>query len=1121
MIQCRIYFPDVSGYFSDDFYEVDLGMTITREFGETLDSAQLSISNVPASRRIGGYIKPYSFAYLELDDGTGTKGYLFLVDTILESSGLMVNDDVLYYSYEVTLMSQTKLLEKIQLPNRTITHSLVDGQKTINQVMAELFDQYMPKIKAYDRELGTWKYEPIISVDTSTTDFERFNVPCADISMSDPTLRQAITSLMVQVHCLPKVEDMALGYIDLDAKPDEINANGIDERQESNASDSFVTKLVTSPTQVLDDGNEVVCETLGFRDRGSVFLKSDSNLKLETRFPIYSITDAKLRYYHSLSLNMKVGKVQHIKGNFIATPNFSNDVDTGNPTLFVDWTGAGNSDLGSHTIGGTIFQIDASRGQWKVRNSIALPTTTFSVEQQRGSVRVLAKALTDIFTYPSSGDSDFNYVFTLARVRIDNGDELFISDTASGFPWQPLTYLLSADTALNKAVSNTSVAGLYQKTITPLFAESSARALKDTDFLKMGSVSTIEELSRYIYGTVSYSIGSREITGFSQKYTKTSGWFNSSFTYIENIVNTVFNIDKEGEKMPTPATFTNEENPYFSEAFANSDISVSVSLTYNDRPAIISPWETLATIGSGYPFIFFDISYIPLTDARVCFPKKDRHPFELEQLDSSENGLVASRSFGLSESEKIARLGQPVLSAHKRVYSLGEYEGLGDGLNRLIKGATSLYTTFSETIKANGEALDISYTASRDYVLKNYFTSVVTKYRAYENVDYSKSVLRKENYLVYLDLETYYFNGDDHVWFGSYLKPESTKSMMGFIDAPFYSEDVKRGYVTSFLQDANGRTMLGELSTLCGETRVVFTHRDFDNASMGLYMTKDATLTTGGYANFPEGQPQSWYSNDGYTKSIYLGFSQPMGYYQGTEFVDITSPNLGRELQVSAPTLYPLLRNELYDFRETLDGFYWFRDRERKERLRVGKDNAELMQYSIQFEYLSHDPRVRIFEGFARLCSAVGKPIRDRGNTYYIFFHSAEPRGYMATRDDSYFGEMVLHNLSGGHVLGSPIAKGDGSSGHASFIIDWDFIFKNKGERFTATAIEVNANNEKRLTDLISIERSSKSGREEWYLNLNDTNDEGVYDTEDSRGNIWSRRFRIKRNTNKREVEAL
>ena len=62
MIQCRIYFPDVSRYFSDNFYEVDLGATITREFGETLDSAQLSISNVPADRRIGRYIQPYSFA---------------------------------------------------------------------------------------------------------------------------------------------------------------------------------------------------------------------------------------------------------------------------------------------------------------------------------------------------------------------------------------------------------------------------------------------------------------------------------------------------------------------------------------------------------------------------------------------------------------------------------------------------------------------------------------------------------------------------------------------------------------------------------------------------------------------------------------------------------------------------------------------------------------------------------------------------------------------------------------------------------------------------------------------------------------------------------------------------
>ena len=42
---------------------------------------------------------------------------------------------------------------------------------------------------------------------------------------------------------------------------------------------------------------------------------------------------------------------------------------------------------------------------------------------------------------------------------------------------------------------------------------------------------------------------------------------------------------------------------------------------------------------------------------------------------------------------------------------------------------------FKRTLKLGANAIDAEYTFSKDYVLRNYFTSITTKYRAYEYVD--------------------------------------------------------------------------------------------------------------------------------------------------------------------------------------------------------------------------------------------------------------------------------------------------------------------------------------------------------------------------------------------------
>ena len=105
---------------------------------------------------------------------------------------------------------------------------------------------------------------------------------------------------MNQVSCIPTVNELKLGYLDFkddngkfDIDGDYSVGNTVNYVNKSLSSDSFVNTIVNMSSNVLDSENEVISETLGFRDRGSVVLKQKENLVLETKFPIYKINEFK------------------------------------------------------------------------------------------------------------------------------------------------------------------------------------------------------------------------------------------------------------------------------------------------------------------------------------------------------------------------------------------------------------------------------------------------------------------------------------------------------------------------------------------------------------------------------------------------------------------------------------------------------------------------------------------------------------------------------------------------------------------------------------------------------------------------------------------------------------
>ena len=275
-------FASEKAQYAEKKFPVVFDAPISEEYSETLDSASIIVPNLYQQLDI----EPYQECCLEIVSNGKTTLKHFLIDSFTES---MTNVEKPIYTYTINLMSETKYLEKAQCPNLCITHSEVSGQKTITHYIELYMALYCPKIKMYDETLKVWNYKPLIAVSEAVKD--KFNVPCADMSLSAPTLRQALTSLMIQKKCIPVVVNRVLGFMDLAKEPSAFTGNeGRITAERAMSSDSYVNTLVNMSDNVLDQEDSIVSESLVFRDRDNVLLKQKENLVLETRYPIYSVS---------------------------------------------------------------------------------------------------------------------------------------------------------------------------------------------------------------------------------------------------------------------------------------------------------------------------------------------------------------------------------------------------------------------------------------------------------------------------------------------------------------------------------------------------------------------------------------------------------------------------------------------------------------------------------------------------------------------------------------------------------------------------------------------------------------------------------------------------------------
>ena len=883
-------------------YDLVVGSVFKEELNETLDSGSIIISNVEPSRKLE--LEPYQYVYI-YDTESDFEKY-FLVDNFIEN---YVNLDTPYYEYTIALMSETKLLEKIQLPNRTIRNPLKAPQLKVNELIGQFCKLYIPSVKYFNKDSNTWSYQQIIDYQSVIDVNSIFNVDCPDMEFNHPTLRQVLTSLMQVVGCLPRIVNHKLTYVNLRLKPTEfVIPNGRKYIvSTSNSSDSYNTSIQTLGENIVGENNIVKNETLGFRDVENVFLKHTENLKLTTEFPIKEIKSLKM----NVPVNFYFGMgVIHLGDTFISN-NFVYD-----------------NNLTKTKIG---FEIYYSSD---LGNDIELRYCFEKVSYLNNNFgKVIYQVLTrsEIYQEPAT-KSIVNESYVYSNTLKDNQDyNLIVIELRKGNDYG--YYLISVDNVYHFYMPT-----LYIVDLTSLVFETQARKLLRTDLTY--SPETIEDMAKYYYTTLEYTYGSNDISGFSQQYDYVE-WYGKYQNILISNIATIYksNLDYLGE-------LEDRIIKYYFTLTPNNKTKFRIDRTdYN----IVD--NVLNISLSPYSAYTFNITYIPFNNVNLKFDKSKDIPLSLTQLDNQESAIPSLTAFALREQEKVERIGNNVVKINaSNITNLNEINALNTKYNDSI--------IFSKEIAYYEDFCNVNYIATKDYVLKNYFTNIQTKYRAYRYVEYANTVLRIENRKYYVYLNTRSFNGSDTLGVGNLIDKQNRKKKINdyFLGNLVNQETIFDTLDYNIKATTDNKMFRNDLSIIKFNNNIALNYRDFDSVSGGIGIENPATVKNlGGYI-------QKWYNRDG------LNYNT----YNGTYFVDFSFiPNFGTELEnlflteenllayYNKQLKLPLVVND--DFNPTTyTGKMIYICESRTSSLPLFSQNApyfkaqdEVLGETIQFEYLS------------------------------------------------------------------------------------------------------------------------------------------------------------------------
>ena len=393
-------------------------------------------------------------------------------------------------------------------------------------------------------------------------------------------------------------------------------------------------------------------------------------------------------------------------------------------------------------------------------------------------------------------------------------------------------------TTKSSAGTTKTYSGVIKHDITPLVLMNSQRNLLSEDWASLNATKpeSLKELAKYKYATVGYDVGTRYITGWGAKYAYPSCVFwSGTKTVIENIFtfanslapygSNAFSLYAKlqelagdgGTSNPGAEEFTtgadSKRNALYSSNVAvdSADNQVWGSETASDLEEINLGKTTYAGAFSNLTLkmksLFFLVEYEGYVSASVM-ASKDFHDGDVVSRDNASSSLSFVESDGANQKEKVNRLGNAIITQPVRYSNREDIEELaqvwdGYSLSDEEREQSEDVDT-SERVKEHDDEVlyqrkmiferdfvQASYTFCRNYVLRNYFTSVFAKRRPFALASYDESVERQENKTIQLrfSADSFYYQPESMSRVANYSESTLIPTILSFYKATEYDED--------------------------------------------------------------------------------------------------------------------------------------------------------------------------------------------------------------------------------------------------------------------------------------------------------------------------------------------
>jgi len=274
----------------------------------------------------------------------------------------------------------------------------------------------------------------------------------------------------------------------------------------------------------------------------------------------------------------------------------------------------------------------------------------------------------------------------------------------------------------------------------------------------------INQLAKFKYATIGYSIGDRNLSGWGMKYSHPQYVFwTATKTVIENILDFVMARTPFGVN---DGSLSDYGQINADEDFESNASEVRLALDDSMQETVIDVLSSVLYPDSGVSkyignytqrirSLSFIIEYEGYVSSAVI-SSKDFHDGNVVARDNQSSALSFVESDGVNQKEKVNRLGNGTLTVTGRYTDLDDIQPLScvwqdeDHEDMVV---------YRRSIRFDIDSYTVTYTLSRDYTIRNYFTSVFSKHRPFALASYDESVERQENksmQLLFSDVASYY-----------------------------------------------------------------------------------------------------------------------------------------------------------------------------------------------------------------------------------------------------------------------------------------------------------------------------------------------------------------------------